>query len=116
VNDRYLVLRRPQGVTLWDCLRRGLRIPLQAIQDTDAGLAHAVSRRLHGLDLHARNLMVHRGRGLIVTISDLLDPAPCRAWQDLRRAQHQLYRPRIAPPGLRAPGPLLDGLREGYRV
>jgi hypothetical protein len=116
VNDRFLALRRLRGVTLWDCLRRGLRIPLQAIQDTDVGLAHAVSRGLHGHDRHARNLMVHRGRGLIVDISDLLDPAPCRAWQGLRRAQHRLYRPRIAPPGLRAPGPLLDGLRQGYRV
>jgi hypothetical protein len=115
VHDRYLVLRRLRGVTLWDCLRRGLRIPLQAIHDIDAGLVHAVSRGLHGHDMHGRNLMVHRGRGLIVDISDFLNPEPCRAWQDLRWAYHWLYRPWIAPLGLRAPGPRLDGLRKGYR-
>ncbi|MFN5192914.1 MAG: serine/threonine protein kinase [Cyanobacteriota bacterium] len=97
-------------------LRRGIPIPLQAIQDIDAGLAHAVSRGLHGHDMHGRNLMLHRGRGLIVDISDFLNPAPCRAWQDLRWAYHWLYRPLIAPLALRAPAPLLNGLRKGYRL
>lgn len=75
-GDGYLVLRRLHGVTLWDCLRRGIPIPPQAIQDIDAGLAHAVSRGLHGHDMHGRNLMLHRGRRLIVDISDVLNPAP----------------------------------------
>ena len=115
-GDGYLVLRRLHGVTLWDCLRRGIPIPLQAIRDIDIGLTHAVSRGLHGHDMHGRNLMLHRGRGLIVDISDFLNPAPCRAWQDLRWAYHWLYRPVIAPLRLRAPAPLLDGLRKGYRL
>lgn len=34
--------------------------------------------------MHGRSLMLHRGRGLIVDISDFLKPEPCRAWQDLR--------------------------------
>jgi hypothetical protein len=115
-GDGYLVLRRLHGVTLWDCLRRGIPIPLQAIHDIDDGLAHAVSRGLHGHDLHGRNLMVHRGRGLIVDISDFLNSSPCRAWQDLRWAYHRLYRPVIAPLGLRIPATLLDGLRKSYRL
>jgi hypothetical protein len=55
--------------------------------------------------------VLHRGRGLIVDISDFLNPEPCRAWQDLRWAYHVFYRPLIAPLGLRAPAPLLDGVR-----
>ena len=47
-------------------------------------------------------------------ISDFLNPSPCRAWQELRWAYHCLYRPVIAPLELRAPAPLLDGLRKGY--
>ncbi len=115
VGAGYLILRRLHGVTLWDCLRRGLPIPPQAIEDIDAALAYAIDRGLHGHDLHGRNLMVHRGRGLIVDISDFLNPAPCRAWQDLRWAYRWLYRPLIAPLGLRAPALLLHGLRKLYR-
>lgn len=115
VGDGCLILRRLHGVTLWDCLRRGLPIPRQAIEDIDAALAYAISRGLHGHDLHGRNLMVHRGRGLIVDISDFLNPAPCHAWRDLRWAYRWVYRPLIAPLGLRAPALLLHGVRKLYR-
>jgi hypothetical protein len=84
--------------------------------DVDAAIAHAESRGLHGHDVHGRNVVQHRGRGHIVDISDFLDPTPCRAWRDLRWAYHVLYRPLIAPTGLRAPGPLLALVRPGYRV
>lgn len=116
VGESYLVLRRLHGTTLWDCVRQGIPIPPQAMEDIDAALAYAVSRGLHGHDMHGRNLMLHQGRGLIVDISDFLNPEPCRAWQDLRWAYHRLYRPLITPLGLRTPGLLLDGLRRGYRL
>jgi hypothetical protein len=112
----FLVLQRLHGITLYDCLRRGIQIPEQVIDDVDAALAYAVHRGLHGHDVHGRNVMLHRGRGLIVDISDFLNPEPCRAWRDLRWAYRTLYQPLIAPLGLRAPGPLLDGLRRGYRL
>lgn len=115
-SDRFLVLRRLQGITLYDCLRRGIPIPLQAIEDVDAALIYARSRGLHGHDVHGRNVMLHGGRGLVVDISDFLNPEPCRAWRDLRWAYHVIYRPLIGPLGLRAPGPLLDGVRKGYRL
>ncbi|QPN66530.1 serine/threonine protein kinase [Synechococcus sp. CBW1006] len=116
VGEGYLVLRRLQGITLYDCIRTGSPIPLQAMQDIDEAIAYAVSRGLHGHDVHGRNVMVHEGRGLIVDISDFLNPEPCRAWQDLRWAYHRLYRPLIAPLGLQAPGPVLDLVRRSYRL
>jgi hypothetical protein len=112
----FLVLRRLHGTTLYDCLRRGIPIPRQVIHDVDAALAYAVARGLHGHDVHGRNVMLHKGRGLIVDVSDFLNPEPCRAWQDLRWAYHTLYEPLIALLGLRAPGPVLDGLRRSYRL
>jgi hypothetical protein len=110
------VLRRLHGTTLDDCLRLGIPIPPQAIEDIDAAIAYAVSRGLHSHDGDGRNVMLHRGRGLIVDISDFLNPEPCRAWQDLRWAYHILYRPLIAPLKRRAPGPVLDGVRRTYRL
>ncbi len=115
VGEGYLVLRRLEGVTLYDCLRQGIPIPAQVIDDVDAALAYAVSRGLHGHDVHGRNVMVHSGRGLIVDISDFLNPEPCRAWQDLRWAYRTIYQPLIAPLGLEVPAVVLDGVRRSYR-
>jgi len=116
VGSTYLVLRRLQGMTLYDCVRHGIRIPWQAIVDIDEALAYAVRRGLYPHDVHGRNVMLHQGRGFIVDLSDFLDPQPCQAWKDLRLAYRCLYQPLIAPLGLRLPGPLLDAIRRGYRL
>lgn len=120
VGSCYLVLRRLQGITLYDCVRTGVLIPRRAIDDVDAALAYAVRRGLFGHDVHGRNVMLHKDRGLIVDISDFLDPEPCPLWRDLRRAYHWIYRPLlaplIAPLGMRAPAALLDAVRRGYRL
>jgi hypothetical protein len=60
--------------------------------------------------------MHHQGRGLIVDISDFLNPEPCRAWSDLRWAYRTIYRPLSAPLRLRVPGAVLNGVRRGYRL
>ena len=114
--DRYLVLRRLQGTTFYDCLRRGIRIPLRAMVDVDEAIVYAEARGLHGHDVHGRNVLLHEGRGRIVDISDFLNPEPCHAWRDLRWAYRHLYRPLIAPLRLPVPGPLLAGVRQGYRL
>jgi hypothetical protein len=116
VGDGYLVLRRLHGTTLYDCLRQGIPIPAQVIADVDAALAYATARGLHPHDVHGRNVMHHQGRGLIVDISDFLNPEPCRAWRDVRLAYRMVYRPLIAPLRLRIPGVVLDGVRRGYRL
>jgi len=116
VGEDYLVLRRLHGTTLYDCVRQGRLIPLQMVRDIDAAITYAESRGLHGHDVHGRNVLMHRGRGRIVDISDFLNPEPCRAWRDLRRAYHLVYRPVIAPLRLRVPTPLLERVRRSYRL
>lgn len=116
VGEDYLVLRRLHGTTLYDCVRQGRLIPLQVVRDIDAAIAYAESRGLHGHDVHCRNVLMHRGRGRIVDISDFLKSEPCCAWRDLRRAYHLVYRPVIAPLRLRVPTPLLERVRRGYRL
>lgn len=116
VGSHYLVLRRLQGMTLYDCVRYGIRIPPQAIADIDAALSYAVRRGLYPHDVHGKNLILHQGRGFIVDLSDFLNPEPCRAWQDLRLAYRWLYQPLIAPLRLRLPGPVLDATRRCYRL
>jgi hypothetical protein len=111
----FLILKRLQGITLYDCLPRGIPIPPQVIQDIDQALAYARHQGLFPHDIHGRNVMMAEGRGLVVDISDFLHSGNCTAWEDLKRAYHTIYRPVIAPLRLRIPYWLLNAIRKGYR-
>jgi hypothetical protein len=115
-GTNFLVLQRLRGVTLYDCLQQGILIPPQVIHDIDAALDYARQRGLHPHDVHGRNVMLSEGRGLVVDISDFLNAAPCRAWEDVKRAYWWIYRPLVRPLRLRVPYVLLDGVRAGYRL
>ncbi|MBD3881837.1 serine/threonine protein kinase [Phormidium tenue FACHB-886] len=114
-KNGFLILRRLHGVTLYDCLNRGLAIPKQVIQDVDRALEYARSRGLHPHDIHGRNVMMHQGRGLVVDVSDFLKEEPCTKWRDLKLAYYWFYRPFLMPLRLRVPYSLLDQVRRGYR-
>ena len=116
-GDRYLVLRRLHGVTLYDAVHRGVPIPDRAIRDIDEALDYARGRGLHPHDVHGRNVMVHEGRGLVVDVSDFLKAdEDCSKWRDLRAAFFRFYRPFLRPLGLRIPYAVLDGVRRAYRL
>lgn len=115
-GENFLVLKRLQGVTLYDCLHEGIAIPPKVIRDIDAALDFARSRGLHPHDVHGRNIMLSEGHGLVVDISDFLNAEPCRAWEDVKRAYRWVYRPIVRPLRSRVPYFLLDGVRTAYRL
>lgn len=112
----YLILKRLHGVTLYDCLHQGIKIPPQVIQDIDDALAYARSKGLNPHDVHGKNLMMQGNNGLVVDVSDFLKPEMCHAWQDLKRAYYILYRPLSSRLPLRLPYAILDGIRGAYRI
>ncbi len=114
-KDGCLVLKRLYGVTLYDCIPRGLRIPKQVIKDIDKALDYARQRGLYPHDVHGRNVMMYEGRGLVVDISDFLHEDKCSKWDNLKRAYYWLYRPILSPLRLRIPYFILDGVRKTYR-
>ena len=111
-----LILKRLYGVTLYDCLYKGLRIPKQVIQDIDAALDYAKNRGLYPHDVHGRNVMMYEGRGLVVDISDFLHLETCHKWENLKRAYYWLYLPVFYPLRLRVPYFILDIVRKSYRL
>ncbi|MBD0364134.1 MAG: serine/threonine protein kinase [Coleofasciculus sp. C3-bin4] len=114
-GKNYLVLKRLHGVTLYDCMQRGLKIPRQVIQDIDKALDYARRRGLYPHDVHGRNVMMFEGRGLVVDISDFLHKETCSKWNDLKRAYYWLYLPILSPLRLRLPYWVLDLVRHSYR-
>jgi hypothetical protein len=114
-HNGVLVLKRLYGVTLYDCMHRGIRVPVQVIQDIDRALDHARDRGLHPHDVHGRNVMMWEGRGYVVDVSDFLHEEACSAWTDLKRAYYWIYRPILCPLRVRIPYSLLNAVRKTYR-
>jgi hypothetical protein len=116
VGAGYLVLRRLHGLTLFDHLRRGLRIPPEAIDEIDRALDHARSVGLYPHDVHPKNVMIGAdGRGLVVDVSDFGHVVPCRRWDDLKRAYRWIYRPLFSRWPIPLPLWVMDAVRRAYR-
>lgn len=115
VGIGFLVLKRLYGVTLYDCMHLGVRIPIKVIRDIDEALDYARRRGLHPHDIHGRNVMMHEGRGFVVDVSDFLHEETCSKWNNLKKAYYWLYRPFFSPIKLRIPYFFLDVVRRSYR-
>jgi hypothetical protein len=115
-EDGFLILKRLYGITLYDAISKGIRIPKKVIQDIDKALDYARKRGLYPHDVHGRNVMMLEGRGLVVDISDFLHEEKCSKWDNLKTAYYWFYRPIISPLKLRVSYSLLDVVRKTYRV
>lgn len=115
-GKNFLVLERLQGVTFYDSMKRGILITEQAIQDIDSALNYARSRGLHPHDVHAKNVMIKEGRGLIVDVSDFLKQQDCSMWEDYKKAYYRLYRPIASRWMFPVPRLILETVRKGYQL
>lgn len=114
-ESEFLILKRLYGITLYDCVHRGIKIPPEVIEDIDLALNYASSVGLYPHDVHGKNLMMSEGRGVVVDVSDFLKQDPCTAWNDLKRAYYALYRPILCRFPFGFPYQLLDLTRFTYR-
>ena len=114
-DQNVLILKRLYGVTLYDCLNLGKRIPKQVIRDIDRALHYARSRGLFPHDIHARNVMMSDSHGLVVDVSDFLHQDYCAKWDHFKRAYYWIYLPIVVPLRLRIPHTMLDAVRRNYR-
>jgi hypothetical protein len=115
-GDNYLVLKKLEGITLFNALIKGIQIPKLVIEDIDDGLDYARSVGLNPFDVHGKNVVMFEGRGYIVDVSDFYKQGYCRKWDDLKKAYHKIYRPflyRYHPP---IPFSVVDSIRKGYRM
>lgn len=112
----FLLLEKLEGMTLYECLRRAVRIPPQVIKDVDEALDYARERGLNPHDVHAKNVVVKDGHGMVVDVSDFLHKAPCHLWEDCKWAYYKLYQPFLRHLPFPIPNALLDFLRRAHRL
>jgi predicted Ser/Thr protein kinase len=115
-GDNYLILKRIDGINLFDAVVKGIRIPESVIKDVDEGIAYARSVGLNPFDVHGKNVVMSEGRGYIVDVSDFYKQGKCRKWDDLKKAYQKIYLPflyRFHPP---IPFFIVNSVRKGYRL
>jgi predicted Ser/Thr protein kinase len=115
-GDNYLILKRIDGMNLFDAVVKGKRIPETVIQDVDEGIAYARSVGLNPFDVHGKNVVMSDGRGYIVDVSDFYKQGKCRKWDDLKKAYYKIYLPfiyKFHPP---IPFFIVNSVRKGYRL
>lgn len=115
-GKNYLVLKRLEGITLFDAVVQGKPIPETVIEDIEVGLAYARLVGLNPYDVHGKNVVMYKGRGYIVDVSDFYKQGFCRKWQDLKKAYYKIYRPFIYKHHPPIPFFIVEAVRKGYRV
>jgi len=114
-GETYLILKKLDGITLFNAVVKGVPIPKTVIEDIDEALEYARSVGLNPFDVHGKNVVMDGCRGYVVDVSDFYKLGLCRKWDDLKKAYHLIYRPflyKYHPP---VPFYLVDTVRKGYR-
>lgn len=114
-GDTYLILALMNGITLYECLAKGIHIPKRVIADIDEALEYARSQGLHPHDIHAKNVMMVDGRGIVIDISDFLKQEHCTMWEDFKKAYQLIYIPFMYRKPFPIPVFVLEMIRKGYR-
>lgn len=115
-GDNYLILKRIDGMNLFDAVVKGIRIPESVIRDVDEGIAYARSVGLNPFDVHGKNVVMSNGRGYIVDVSDFYKHGICRKWDDLKKAYYKIYLPLIYKFHPPIPFFIVNSVRRGYRL
>jgi hypothetical protein len=114
-GENYLILKRIEGITLFNAVIKGVPIPESVIDDIDDALEYAKSVGLNPFDVHGKNVVMCNGRGYIVDVSDFYKEGECRKWADLKKAYYKIYKPFFYKLHPRIPFFIVDGVRKVYR-
>ena len=114
--ENYLILKRLNGKTLYKCINEGIPIPESVIEDIDEALNYAKDIGLNPHDVHAKNVMIVEGRGVVVDISDFNKREKCVLWKHFKKAYYKIYLPFIYKYHPPIPEFYLNLIRKGYRL
>ncbi|MHB9944310.1 serine/threonine protein kinase [Clostridium botulinum] len=114
-KNNYLILKRLKGITFYNSLIKGIKIPKHIIKDIDNALEYARERGLNPHDVHAKNVMIVNNRGVVVDISDFKHKEYCCLWHDFKKAYYKLYIPFVYKLDIPIPNFVLDTIRRMYK-
>lgn len=87
----FLVISFEKGLTLYECLLKGIHIPKQVIVDVDNGINYATERGLNPRDIHLKNILLQDGRAKLLDVSEYLNPGNDNRWEYLKEGYLEYY-------------------------
>ena len=114
-GENYLLLRYIPGQRVYDCLLEGTFIQEGIVSDIDQAVSYARQCGLNPRNLHAKNILIHNGRGYVVDVSDYMKEGKCYHFDVLKYVYEKLYV-AFYRPGMKMPFWLLESIRRGYRL
>lgn len=111
VNDRLLVIKYEEGITLFDCLLQGIRVSEQVIQDVEEARDYIREIGLNPRDIHLKNILLQNGRAKLLDVSEYIKPGNDFRWEHLKKAYEEYYAIIDGKP---MPFWLLDTIRKWY--
>lgn len=90
-GSRFIILSYEKGVTLNDCLLKGIHIPSQVIEDVDEAREYAKTKGLNPRDIHLKNILIHEGRGKLLDVSEYLKEGNDLRWDYLKKGYEEYY-------------------------
>lgn len=107
----FLVISYEEGITLYDCLLKGIHIPKQLIQDVDNARNYVLNRGLNPRDIHLRNILLHEGRAKLLDVSEYMKPGNDNRWEYLKEGYQKYYH---LFDGKALPRWIIEIVRKGY--
>lgn len=90
-GTNFLVISYEEGITLYDCLLKGIHIPKKVINDVDNAREFAFEKGLNPRDIHLKNILLHKGRAKIVDVSEYMKPGNDNRWEYLKEGYREYY-------------------------
>ncbi|WP_345244080.1 serine/threonine protein kinase [Pontibacillus salipaludis] len=90
-GDRYIVLSFEEGLSLYDCLLRGVNIPHQAIEDVERARKFVKDKSLNPRDIHLKNILLQDGRAKVIDVSEYVHEGNDFRWEFLKRGYEEYY-------------------------
>jgi len=114
-GENFLLMQYIPGRSVYDCLLKGIYIPEQIVHNIDEAVLYARRRGLNPRNIHAKNILIHNGRGYVVDVSEYMKAGKCYHWDILKYVYYNFYS-HFYKPGMKFPFWMLEYIRRGYRV
>ncbi|WP_026582164.1 lipopolysaccharide core heptose(II) kinase RfaY [Bacillus sp. J33] len=97
-GENYIVIDYVEGLTLFDCLAKGIPIEEDKINEIDEALKLAREQGMNPSDIHLRNIILTSdGHIKIIDVARFKQTKECTQWDDLKHAFYKFYKKKYFP-------------------